>query len=106
MRTRQLLIESLQKAAQKLTEEDLLELQRFAEYLANAEPKDGARLRIHELPAQYDQPSSLLITYILERSRLISMVDHLANIILRAENLSANDKWEAQEAMKKAGWIQ
>ena len=105
MPSRQLLIQSLQKAAQKLTEEDLLELQRFAEYLTSAQPKDGARLNIHELPAQHDQPSSLLITYILERSRLISMVNHLANIILHAENLSANDKWEAQEAMKKASWI-
>lgn len=105
MPTRQMLMQSLQKAAQKLTEEDLLEMQRFAEYLANAQYKDGTRLGIHELPAQHDQQSSLLITYILERSRLISMVNHLADIILHAESLSASDKWEAQEAIKKASWI-
>jgi hypothetical protein len=34
------------------------------------------------------------------------MVNHLANIILRAETLSPNDKLEAQEAIKKASWIQ
>ena len=68
-------------------------------------PKAVRELDIHELPAQHDRQSSLLITYILERSRLISMVNHLADIILHAENLSANDKWEAQEAVKKASWI-
>ena len=106
MPTRQMLIQSLQKAAQELPEEDLLEIQRFAEYLANAQHQDGARPGIHGLPAQHDQQSCLLITYILERNRLISMVNYLADIILHAESLSTNDKWEAQEAMKKANWIQ
>lgn len=106
MPTRQNLFQSLQKTAQELSDEDLYELQRFADYPINIQPKDGARLSIHELPTQQKQQTSILISYVLQRSHLISMVNHLANIILHAETLSASDKLEAQEAIKKASWIQ
>jgi hypothetical protein len=105
MPTKQTLIQSLQRTAQELRDEDLIELQRFADYLINTQPKDGARLSIHELPSQHQQ-ASVLISYVLQRSHLISMVNHLANIILHAETLSPSDKLEAQEAIKKASWIQ
>lgn len=106
MPTRQNLFQSLQKTAQELPDEDLYELQRFAEYLINTQPKDGARLSIHELASQHNQQTSVLITYVLQRSHLISMVNHLANIILHAETMSPSDKLEAQEPIKKASWIQ
>ena len=106
MPTRQNLFQSLQKTARELSDEDLYELQRFANYLINTQPKDGARLSIHELPSQHNQQASVLISYVLQRSHLISMVNHLANIILHAETLSPSDKLEAQEAIKKASWIQ
>ena len=102
MHTKQILIHSLQMTAQNLCEDDLHELQRFADYLIHTEPKDGARLSVHQISVQQ---TSVLITYVLQRSHLISMVNHLANIILRAEGLSASDKLEAQEAIKKASWI-
>jgi hypothetical protein len=91
--------------AQELPDEDLIELQRFADYLINTQPKDGARLSIHELPSQHKQ-TSVLISYVLQRSHLISMVNHLAKIILHAETMSASDTLEVQEAIKKASWIQ
>ena len=105
MPNRQKSVQALLKIAQELPDEDLIELQRFAEYLINTQPKDGARLSIHELSSGHQQ-TSVLITYVLQRSHLISMVNHLANIILHAETLSASDKLEAQEAIKKASWIQ
>lgn len=106
MPTRQILIQSLQRTAQELPDEDLIDLQRVAEYLINTQPKDGARLSIHELPSQHNQQTSVLITYVLQRSHLISMVNYLANIILNAEAMSPSDKLEAQEAIEKASWIQ
>src|SRR5690242_1238229 len=106
MQTRQEIIQSLQRATQSLSVEDLCELQRFAEYLIdNQLNKDGARLSIHELPTQHNQQTSILITYVLQRSHLISMINRLAHIILHAEGLSPGDKLEAQEAIKKASWI-
>ena len=106
MQTRQKSMQSLLRITQELSDEDLYELQRFAEYLINTQPKDGARLSIHELPSQQQKQTSVLITYVLQRSHLISMVNHLANIILHSETLSPSDKLEAQEAIKKASWIQ
>lgn len=105
MPTRQNLFQSLQKTAQELSLEDLYELQRFADYLIHTQPKDGARLSIHEFSAQRTQQTGVLISYMLQRSRLISLVNHLANIILHAETLSASEKLEAREAIKKATWI-
>ena len=106
MPTRQYLFQSLQKTTQELSDEDLYELQRFANYLINTQPKDGTRLSIHELPPQHNQQASVLISYVLQRSHLISMVNHLANIILHSETMSPSDKLEAREAVKKASWIQ
>jgi len=102
---RQQAIQSLQKAAQELSDEDLYELQRFADYLTNTERKDGARLSIDELLAQHEQQTSVLISYMLQRSRLISLVNRLANIIIYAETVTPREKLEAQEAIKKARWI-
>ena len=99
-------MQTLIAIAQELPDEDLCELQRFAEYLINIEPMDGARLHIQQLPAQHHQQTSVLITYVLQRTHLISMVNHLANIILHAESMSPSDKLEAQETIKKVSWIQ
>ena len=105
MPNRQKLMQSLLRITQDLSDEDLYELHCFADYLINTQPRDGTRLNVHELPSQHKQ-TSVLITYVLQRSHLISMVNHLANIILHAEASSPSDKLEAQEAIKRASWIQ
>lgn len=88
MPSRPKLMQSILRTTKELSDEDLDELQCFADYLINSHPSGDARLTIHELPSQHKQ-TSVLITYILQ-----------------AEASSPSDKLEAQEAIKKASWIQ
>jgi hypothetical protein len=99
------LIESLKNIAEKLPEDDLEEIRLYAEYLNTKRPKVGAHVGIHEFLEQHEGHARLMISFILQRSRLISMVNRLAKIVLETKIVSDIDRSEAEEAIEKANWI-
>lgn len=102
---KQEMIESLKNTAEKLPDDDLEEIRLYAEYLISKKPEVGAHLGIHEFLEQHEEHARLMISFILQRSRLISMVNRLARIILETKNVDDIDRLEAEEAIKKATWI-
>jgi hypothetical protein len=82
------LLESLKTVAEKLPEDDLKETQLYAEYLISKRPYVAEHVGIHEFLEQHEEHGRLMISLILQRSRLISMVNRLAQIILEAKNVS------------------
>ena len=105
MSSRQTSIDSLTAITEKLSDKDVRELQGYAYYLFAKHCKQESHIHVNELLMQHDENTKLLVTYILQRSRLISMVNQMAHIILRNQTSSETDRCEAQESMKKANWI-
>jgi len=96
---------ALQDTAQQLSEEDLREISTYAEYLVTKQMNQESHIHVNELVMQHEENSRLLITFILQRSRLISILTHLADIIVRAATIGEQEKHEAQTAMQTANWI-
>src|SRR5262245_23815050 len=104
MQTKPELIESLKHVTEKLPEDDLQEIRVYAEYLNAKRLELGAYIGIDEFLEKHEEHARLMLGIILQRSRLISMVNRLAQIILSAKNVSDMHRAEAEEALKKVSW--
>jgi hypothetical protein len=67
--------------------------------------KQESHVDANKLLKQYEENSRLLNIFILQRSRLIAMLTHLADIIVHAQAIGEQEKHEAQAAMQEANWI-
>ncbi|MEW6404716.1 MAG: hypothetical protein AB1649_23210 [Chloroflexota bacterium] len=105
MQNKSELIESLKNVAEKLSEHDLQEIRLYAEYLNTKRPGAGEHVGMHEFLEQHEEHGRMIITFILQRSRLIATVNRLAQIILSAQNVNDIHRSEAEEAIKKVTWI-
>jgi hypothetical protein len=95
-------IESIADILLNFCENDIRKVQDYMEYLVARRSRQEPQVSMTELRLQNNEATDLMLTIILQRGHLISMVNHLANIIVQNENMKSEDKLEAQKAVNKA----
>jgi hypothetical protein len=95
-------IESITTVLHNFCENDLQKIQDYMEYLVARRSGQEPQVSMNELRLQNNEATDLMLTIILQRGYLISMVNDLANIIFQSENMKSENKLEAQKAVNKA----